>query len=165
MYEGACAKETLVRSTGWEKNQVDKNAIYASRADTLYACINEYPKPTDDLVLSRSFDGGDSWTTPMVLDELIGFGGTNGRGFGNCNGFAEGAAGEIHMLWQGVFPDDGAWRFGTVTSSDGGDTWSSTNIDDRRVAPSSSPRPDSAPAPAWPTIATNPRTGDLFVAV
>ncbi|MGH2829441.1 MAG: sialidase family protein, partial [Actinomycetota bacterium] len=101
-------------------NQVDKEAIYASRAGTLFACINDYPRGEggDALVVSRSFDGGDTWMAPKALDEVIGIDSPAGTGFGNCNGFAEGPGGVVYMAWAGLFATEPTQRFGVAYTSD-----------------------------------------------
>jgi hypothetical protein len=143
-------------------NQVDKESIYASRAGTLYACIGESGKPSQDLVVSRSFDGGESWTIPLSLDQIIAVDQQNSSGFGNCNGFAEGPNGEVYLLWEGI-TGAGA-RFGTVTTLDQGATWiNGAGIDYWfRSGGVTAPAPLS-PFSTWPSIAASPVSGDVFV--
>lgn len=143
-----------------ETNHPDKNALFASRAGTLYACYADFPKDGNDLVISRSLDGGQSWMPPVVLDDVIGLD-KEGEydGFGTCNGFAEGRNGEVHVLWKGYF--DGRERYGTATTTDGGNSWRSTPIgDDLRYAETIV---RAAPPKAWPSITFDPRTGEVFV--
>lgn len=145
-----------------EKNHPDKNALFASRSGILYACYADFPKDGNDLVVSRSLNGGHSWLAPVVLDDVIGLDKADEYdGFGTCNGFAEGRNGEVHVLWYGYF--DGRQRYGTATTSDGGNSWRSTPIgDDLRYAETVG---RGAPPGAWPSITFNPRTGEVFVAV
>ena len=150
-----------------KKNQVDKNAIHASRSGTLFACINELPEGGDDLVVSRSFDAGSSWTRPKALDEAIGIDGPDDNGPVKCNGIAEGPNGEIHVMWMGWFPGESTPRFGTATTRDDGATWTGTTIDQVRLE-YDNPAIDVATLNlgwTWPSIAASPVNGEVFVSV
>lgn len=84
---------------------VDKNAVHVAADGTIHVCVNH-----GDLVTARSADGGATWQA-------------RAHGFsGNCNGFAEGPDGELHVAFLSLEAAPPFWT-GVLTTRDGGATW------------------------------------------